>query len=104
MIYDVVNYDIGAVIVIEKEKPVGIITEKDVLEKVLIKNKDVYTTTANEIMTKPIITIESDQYIKEALKLLQEHQIRRLAVTENDILIGIVTERRLLVKFLNQIY
>jgi CBS domain-containing protein len=104
LIYDMVNYDIGAVIVIEKEKPVGIITEKDVLEKAIIKNKNMYKTTANEIMSKPLISIESDHSIKEALELMRKHQIRRLAVTEKNVLIGIVTERRLLVKFLNQIY
>jgi CBS domain-containing protein len=104
LIYDMVNYDIGAVIVIEKEKPVGIITEKDVLEKAIIKNKNMYKTTANEIMSKPLISIESDHSIKEALEIMRKHQIRRLAVTEKDALIGIVTERRLLVKFLNQIY
>ena len=104
LIYDMLNNDIGAVIVIEKEKPVGIITEKDVLEKVITENKDVYETTANDIMSKPLISIESDRRIKEALELMRKHQIRRLAVTEKDILIGIVTERRLLAKLLNQIY
>ena len=104
LIYDMVNNDIGAVIVIEKGKPVGIITEKDVLEKVIAKNKNIYETTADEIMSKPLISIESDHRIKEALELMRKHQIRRLAVIEKDVLIGIVTERRLLAKFLNQLY
>ena len=104
LIYDMVNNDIGAIIVIEKGKPVGIITEKDVLEKVITKNKDVYKTIATEIMSKPLISIESDHSIKEALELMQKHQIRRLAVIEKDALVGIVTERRLLAKFLNQLY
>jgi len=90
--------------VIEKEKPVGIITEKDVLEKAIIKNKNMYKTTANEIMSKPLIFIESDHSIKEALELMRKHQIRRLAITEKNVLIGIVTERRLLAKFLSQLY
>ena len=81
LIYDMVNNDIGAVIVIEKGKPVGIITEKDVLEKVIAKNKNIYETTADEIMSKPLISIESDHRIKEALELMRKHQIRRLAVT-----------------------
>jgi len=104
LIYDMVNNDIGAVIVIEKGKPVGIITEKDVLDKVIAKNKNIYETTADEIMSKPLISIESDHRIKEALELMRKHQIRRLAVIEKDVLIGIVTERRLLAKFLNQLY
>ena len=103
VIYDMVNNDIGAVIVIEKGKPVGIITEKDVLEKGIL-NKNIDKITAKEIMSKPLISIENDHFIKEALDLMRKHQIRRLAVTENGMLIGIVTERRLLAKFLNQLY
>lgn len=104
LMFSMINNDIGAVIVVEKGKPVGIITEKDVLEKAITKNKNVYTTTANDVMAKPLISIESDRRIKEALELMRKHQIRRLAVTENGVLVGIVTERRLLAKFLNRIY
>ena len=95
--------DIGAIIVAEKGTPLGIITEKDVLERVIMKNKDMFTTTANDIMSKPLVTIESNRPTKEAIDLMRKHNIRRLAVTANGALIGLVTERRLSVKFLNQI-
>jgi len=94
--------DIGAVIVVEKEKPVGIITEKDVLERVIMQNKNVYTTTAKEVMSKPIVTIEMKRPIKEAIELMRRYNIRRLAVTSDKNLVGIVTERRLSIKFLNK--
>ena len=103
LLYSMVTKNIGAIIVVEKEKPVGMITEKDVLERVLMKNKDVYTTTVKEVMSKPIITIESDRPIKEAIELMRKHNIRRLAVTAHGTLVGLVTERRLAMKFLNQI-
>lgn len=95
--------DVGAVIVVEKGGPVGIITEKDVLERVIMKNKNVYTTTAKDVMSKPLISIESDRPIKEAIELMRKHDIRRLAITANGALVGLVTERRLSVKFLNKI-
>ena len=94
--------DIGAVIVVEKGKPVGIITEKDVLEKVIMKDKDVYMTTAKEVMSQPLISIETNRPVKEAIELMRKHNIRRLAVIDNGALVGLVTERRLSVKFLNK--
>lgn len=98
-----VDNDIGAVIVVEKDRPIGIITERDVLERVIMRNKNVYKTTAKEVMSQPLISIEMDRPIKEALKLLQKHQIRRLAVTDNATLVGLVTERRLLTGFLSHV-
>ncbi len=95
--------DIGAVIVVEKGKPIGIITEKDVLERVIMENKNVYTTMAKDVMSKPIISIERGRSIKEAIELMRKYNIRRLAVTDNEAIVGLVTERRLSVKFLNKI-
>ena len=104
LMFRMVDNDIGAVIVVDKGKPVGIITEKDVLERVIMRNKHVYKTKANEIMSTPLISIEINRPIKEALKLMHRHKIRRLAVIENEMLAGLVTERRLLMGFLSQVY
>ena len=99
----VVN-DIGAVMVVDEEKPVGIITERDLLERVMMAHKDASRTPAKDVMSKPVISIEADRSIKEALDLMQKHKIRRLAATEKGTLIGIVTERRLLRAFLKQLF
>jgi CBS domain-containing protein len=55
-------------------------------------------------MSTPLVSIESDRPIKEAIDLMRQQNIRRLAVTENDALVGLVTERRLLTGFLSQVY
>jgi glycosyltransferase involved in cell wall biosynthesis/predicted transcriptional regulator len=91
-----VNQNVGAIISVEDGKPLGIVTEKDILERVLKPMKDIHKTLVKDIMSTPLITIESDRSIKEALDLLDRHNIRRLPVTKNGILIGITTERRLL--------
>jgi CBS domain-containing protein len=103
MLSSMVVRNIGAVIVVEEGRPVGMITEKDVLERVIMKKRDVYTTTAKDVMSKPLISIESERPIKEAIELMRTHNIRRLAVTANGALVGLVTERRLSVKLLNNI-
>ena len=95
--------DIGAIIVADKGTPLGIITEKDVLERVIMKNRDMFTVTADDIMSTPLVTVESNHPVKEAIELMRKHNIRRLAVTTNGALVGLVTERRLSAKFLNEI-
>jgi len=55
--YSMVNDDIGAVIVVDKGNPVGIITEKDLLEKAMLKDMNVYRTTANDIMSKLLLPL-----------------------------------------------
>jgi glycosyltransferase involved in cell wall biosynthesis len=92
----VIRHNIGAVIIAENDVPLGIITEKDIIERVINVGKNVENTTAKDIMTVPILTIESSQSIKEALDLLQRNNLRRLPVTRQGKLIGLTTERRLL--------
>jgi CBS domain-containing protein len=102
--FRMVDNDIGAVVVVNKGRPVGIITERNVLERVLVRNLNVYQTQAKDVMSTPLVSIGSDRPIKEALDLMRQQNIRRLAVTENDALVGLVTERRLLSGFLSQVY
>ena len=101
--YEMIKEDIGAVIVIDNGIPVGIITEKDILERVLTPGKDVYKTSAKDVMSRPVISIEANSPLKEALELMKRYKIRRLIVKENESIVGLVTERRLLAKMCNMI-
>ncbi len=101
--YMMIKEDIGAVIVIEKDRPIGIITEKDILDRVVTPGKDVYKTLAKDVMSEPVITIEASSMLKDALELLKKKKIRRLVVVEDGSLVGLVTERRLLEKIVNSI-
>lgn len=101
--YTMIRENIGAVVVIDQGTPVGIITEKDILERVLTPGKDVYKTLAKDVMSEPLISIEASQPVKEALRLMKKNRIRRLAVTENGSLAGLITERRLLESICNSI-
>jgi CBS domain-containing protein len=91
-----VEQNVGAVIVVDKGQPVGIINEKDVMERVIKLQKDMDQTLVKDVMSKPLITIEADRPTQEALDLMHQHNIRRLAVTKDGALVGLVTERRLL--------
>jgi CBS domain-containing protein len=101
--YMMIRENIGAVVVTDKERPVGIITEKDILDRVVTPGKDVYKTFAKDVMSEPVITIEASSMLKDALELMKKKSIRRLVVMENESLVGLVTERRLLAKIVSLI-
>jgi signal-transduction protein with cAMP-binding, CBS, and nucleotidyltransferase domain len=79
----------------------SIVTEKDILEKVVIHGKNSHQIEAKNIMSKPLVTIEIGQPTKEALNLMKKNEIRRIPITENKSLVGLIKERRLL-KILGQ--
>ena len=91
-----VSNNIGAVIVMSGGSPTGMVTERDIVRKVVRGRKDPNKTRAQEIMAVPLVSIETDKSIRDALRLMRDSKIRRLAVTRNGRLIGQVTERRLL--------
>jgi glycosyltransferase involved in cell wall biosynthesis/CBS domain-containing protein len=93
---NMIRDDIGAVIVVEENIPIGIITEKDMLNRVFHEGRELNTTKAEEIMSSPLITIDSKEPINNGLKLLKENDIKRLIITEDNYLLGLTTERRLL--------
>lgn len=91
-----VSCDIGSVIIISGGVPVGIITERDILSKIVRANRDVNKTLAKDVMSSPLITIDAGKSLADALRILRDRKIRRLAVTRGGTLIGIITERRML--------
>ena len=102
LMYYMFKENIGAVIVEEKGRILGMITERDILERAVLRGKDLYKTKASEIMSTPLLSIEADRPIKQALELMRKNNVRRLAVTENGALVGIVTERRLFLGVLSE--
>jgi CBS domain-containing protein len=82
---------VGSLVVQENNKIVGIITELDIIWKVVANDKDPNTTTVGEIMSKKVITIRADQTIEEASALMVENKIKKLPVIEGDKLVGIIT-------------
>jgi CBS domain-containing protein len=87
---------VGSVIVTEDNKPLGIITEKDILDRVINVQKDPAKTFAKDIMSKLLVTISHHQTSKQALEVMRKNNIRRLAVVRDAKLVGVVTERRVL--------
>jgi CBS domain-containing protein len=91
-----VRKDIGSVVVTEEKsgKPVGIVTERDIL-KSIAHGRTRPDTKIEGIMSKPLITIEADATLGEAAEMMVKKKIRRLLVKQNDKFIGIITQRDL---------
>lgn len=89
---------IGSVIITKEDKPVGIVTDRDIVMKVIMKDREPDRVKAKEIMSSPLMTIESDASLKAACKFLIEKGIRRLPVIEGDALVGIITFRNIVTR------
>jgi CBS domain-containing protein len=85
------KFDIGSIIVVQGGRPVGIITERDILKRLVGQSLTPETLTARQIMTSPVVTISETASIEEAAKLMAKKKVKRLPVMSNGELVGILT-------------
>lgn len=71
--------------------PVGIITERDIIFRVVAQNRGPFKVTLKDIMSAPLITIDADRSVEEAMAILNKYKINRLPVVHYSSIIGIVT-------------
>ncbi len=83
------NQDVGDLVVMEGNVPKGIVTERDLVRRVMALKKPL-ETKVSEIMSDPLITIEDQASIREAARKMVKYKIRRLPVTKNAALVGII--------------
>ena len=83
--------NVGALLVIEKEKLVGIFSERDYARKVILKDKSSKNTSVGELMIREVFYINANSTLEESLALMTAKRIRHLPVLKNNQLIGIVT-------------
>ena len=84
---------IGNVIVVEKKQPVGILTESDILKKVVAEGKNAKDILVKEVMSTPVIVIDPYISLEKAMRTMGKCNVRRLPVIENNELIGIITQK-----------
>lgn len=91
------QHKLGCIIVTgEDEKPSGIITERDLVARVLAKNSRSSKMTAKEVMTSPLITIDPEETLSEAARRMSHLNIRRLGVVYRGQLVGVVSSKDIL--------
>ena len=82
---------VGCLLVVDKDKCVGILTERDLIERVICEEREPKQTKVSEIMSKNLKTIHKLAKIEDAIRLMKMHNIKKLPVVSNDTLVGIVT-------------
>ena len=82
---------IGSLVVMERGKPAGIVTERDMLTRVLLTSNDPKTTEVSKIMSKPLIVGTTQMKLEEAVRLMIKHKIKKLPVIKDGDLVGLMT-------------
>ena len=84
--------DIGSLPITDDEKLVGMITDRDITTRVVAEAADPKMTSVEDVYSRDLISVEPDNDLEEALRLMARHQVRRLPVVENGRLVGIVAQ------------
>jgi len=85
--------DVGLVPVVDGDRLVGTVTDRDIAIRVVAEERDASSTAVREIASTDLVTIDPEQDLDEALRLMAQHQVRRLPVVEEDgRLVGIVAQ------------
>jgi CBS domain-containing protein len=85
------KFNIGSIIVVQGDRPVGIITERDILRRLVEPCLAPETLTARQIMTSPVLTISETADIEETANLMARKRVKRLPVIDNGKLVGMIT-------------
>lgn len=85
------KFDIGSIVVVQGDRPVGIITERDILRRLVEPCLAPETLTARQIMTSPVLSISETANIEETAKLMARKRVKKLPVINNGKLVGMIT-------------
>jgi CBS domain-containing protein len=82
----------GPLPVVEGDRPVAMVTDRDIIARVVAEGRAPTSVTVEDIATRELVTIGPDQAVEEAVRLMAEHQLDRILVVEGDRLVGIISE------------
>ena len=85
------QFEIGSIIALRKGKAVGIITERDLLKRVIAESMDAEKTRVKDIMSSPLVVIAPGTEMEEAMRLMFEKKIKKLVVVDQKRLVGLVS-------------
>ena len=87
------DQDVGPIPIVENSSVTGIVTDRDIVLNVVAEGSDPSSTAVSQIASRDLVTIDPDQSLDEALRIMAQHQVRRLPVCEEDgRLVGIVAQ------------
>ncbi len=88
--------NVGAVCVLEEDRLVGVLSERDMMKRVIAPNRDPQATKVSEVMTPNPVVVEAGETFEKCLKVMKQAGVRHLPVVEGDKLLGLLSLRDLL--------
>jgi CBS domain-containing protein len=85
--------DVGSIPIVEGDRLAGVVTDRDIVIRVVAEGRDAQSTTVGDIASRDLVTVAPDDDLDRALKLMAEKQVRRLPIVEGAKLVGIVAQR-----------
>jgi CBS domain-containing protein len=85
------KFEIGCLIAVRKGKATGILTERDLLKRIVAESRDAAKTKVKDIMSSPLVVVQSSMDLEEAIKLMFQVKIKKLPVVDDKRLVGLVT-------------
>jgi CBS domain-containing protein len=85
------EYKIGALVVLDGEKLVGIFSERDYAREVILKGRSSKTTQVNEVMTHKVLSAGPEASVEQGMSIMADHHVRHLPVVVNDSVIGMLS-------------
>jgi CBS domain-containing protein len=85
------KFEIGCLIAIRQGKAMGILTERDLLKRVVAESKDAKKTRVKDVMSSPLVVVEPSTDLEEAIRLMFQMKIKKLPVVDEKRLVGLVT-------------
>jgi len=85
------KHEIGCLVVMKNGAPVGIVTERDFLKRVLAESEELKRIKVRQVMSRPLVTGDPDMELEEVARLMFQRKVKKLPLVENGTLVGLVT-------------
>lgn len=83
--------EVGCVVAVDEGKPIGVLTERDILRRIVVEKRDAEKTKVKEVMSTPLISGSPEMKLEDAIKTIILNRVKKLPILSNEKLVGIIT-------------